>query len=225
MAVILHLDTSGPTGIAMLARDGQPVASGRSEGERDHAGNINSLVADVLAQGGLTLNDIDAVAVCNGPGSYTGLRIGPATAKGYCYVLGIPLILHNRLGLMLREAGEEEHKNIIAVLPARAGEYYAAGEGPSVSFSPTHIVFKTLQEKIEQSAFPVHFIGMAGGDLLPLMAARNITLSEHHMLKETSWAKAATESFSLEIFADVAYSEPDYLKPAYIASPVRNLPK
>jgi tRNA threonylcarbamoyladenosine biosynthesis protein TsaB len=109
----------------MLAVDGKPVSSVSTEVERDHAGKVNNLVAAILEEANCTLNDVHAIAVCNGPGSYTGLRIGLATAKGYCYALNKPLILHSRLHLMLRELAQHTGNNVenmLAILPARSGE-------------------------------------------------------------------------------------------------------
>ena len=218
MATILHLDTSGPTGVAMLARDGRPVASRHSEGERDHAGTINRLVDKVLQEGGTALTAIDAVAVCNGPGSYTGLRIGLATAKGYCFAMDRPLILHSRLFLMLEEAASllKLKKNVIAVLPARTGEYYAAGSGHALHFSPTHITSGSLEQMVVQTSESIHIIGQVEAELLAVISLKGITLSEHHMPDKYTWAQCANESFLSRKFADMAYSEPEYLKPAYV---------
>ena len=220
MAIILHLDTSGPVGIAMLAKDSAPVASGHSEGERDHAGNINRLVTEVLKEDGIGLSDIDAIAVCNGPGSYTGLRIGLATAKGYCYVLGKPLILHNRLNLMLHEARFiiPFKKNVIAILPARAGEYYAAASGSLIALEPVHINTIMLQQVIQQGGETLYIIGRLSEDLSKIILSNGISFIEHQALNENHWAAATAEAFTAGSFADIAYAEPEYLKPAYITS-------
>ena len=219
MAIILHLDTSGPTGIAMLAKDGRPIASRLSEGEREHAGHINGLVRSVLEEAGIRLADIDAVAVCNGPGSYTGLRIGLATAKGYCFVLKKPLILHTRLDLMLREAKLlfPDTTNLVAILPARAGEYYAAASGIFPQ-SPTHVTIHSLIHILQKSGQELGIIGRIGDDLLSATSSNRIKFVEHQVLNEAAWADATGGTFSSGNFADVAYAEPEYLKPAFITS-------
>ena len=219
MALILHLDTSGSAGIAMLAQDGRPVAVRRSEGEREHAGNINGIVEEALRDAGARLADIDAVAVSNGPGSYTGLRIGLATAKGYCYVLGKPLILHNRLSLMLLEASLTMPglRTVAAVLPARSGEYYAAVGGEETILAPTHITTHELIQILQASTSEVGIIGRVAEDLFSIFSSEGTKFVEHNMLNDASWAGAGEKAFLAGNFADIAYAEPEYLKSVFIA--------
>jgi tRNA threonylcarbamoyladenosine biosynthesis protein TsaB len=218
MAVrILHIDTSGAVGLVMVAVDGKPISHQFSEGERDHAGKINMLVAEVLREAELSLDDMDAVAVCNGPGSYTGLRIGLATAKGYCYALDKQLILHNRLMLMLQELRSQEddkETNLLALLPARAGEYYMAASGNYQS-APKHITSQVLlAETSAYQGFSV--IGQYENDLAEIQITAQVP---HSSLDIHSWAEATHKSIVMEQFADLAYAEPEYLKAAYIAAP------
>jgi tRNA threonylcarbamoyladenosine biosynthesis protein TsaB len=220
MATILHLDTSGPVGIAMLARDGRPFAVRRSEGEREHAGNINGIVEEVLADAGIRFADVDAIAVCNGPGSYTGLRIGLATAKGYCYVSGKPLLLHNRLSLMLLEASAimPTVKKVLAVLPARTGEYYVAMKNDETLLAPTHLSTMELIQILGEDQRVTGIVGRVAEDLSSIISSDGIKLVEHNMLNDASWAGASELAFLSGDFADLAYAEPEYLKSVFIAS-------
>ncbi len=208
----------------MLARDGKPLASAKSEGERDHAANIAGLVSDVLRTAGAGLRDLDGIAVCNGPGSYTGLRIGLATAKGYAYVLDRPLILHNRLWLMLREhhISDGNNINVVALIPARQGEYYAAAKGPDLNFSATHITTDKLIIFLKQAGTGTRLVGRVSADLEEVIKEAGFLLSVHYMLDEISWSLSAAESFALADFADTAYSVPDYLKQAFTTEPRRD---
>jgi tRNA threonylcarbamoyladenosine biosynthesis protein TsaB len=204
--------------LVMLAQDGKVISQRISDTERDHAGKINLLVDDVLAEAGLSLPQIDAVAVCNGPGSYTGLRIGLATAKGYCYVLNKPLILHNRLSLMLSELKDKEVKestNKIALLPARLGEYYWTGIIGGILVPPEHITTEALISKLALQDYPLAMIGQANDDITQLQIFHNI---HHDSLDVNGWSAITYSDFLAGKLADTAYAEPEYLKSAYITS-------
>ena len=219
MATILHIDTSGPAGIAMLSRDGKAIAFRRSDGEREHAGNINGMISGLLQEQALSLSEIDAFAVCNGPGSYTGLRIGLATAKGFCFVLNKPLLLHNRLQLMLREAAQLFPGSVstLALLPARSGEYYAAATG-AIPMEPTHITIHSLINILGASENSLTIIGRAAEDLSSIMSSGLTKFVEHSLLNNDVWAAEAERSFTSGNFADIAYADPEYLKPAFITA-------
>ncbi len=216
---ILHIDTSGPVGMVMVGLDGKPVNHKIFEGERNHAGKLNGLVDELLSEVKLELGDLDALAVCNGPGSYTGLRIGLATAKGYCYVLEKPLILQNRLCLMLEElraknpGDEHSAKNSLAIIPARAGEYYVAAEGAFMT-PPRHMTTPELAAVYMDVRY-LNIVGAKGTDL-DFLPADNIL--PHHDLDTFVWGGNTLALFIKNDFADLAYSEPEYLKSAYITA-------
>lgn len=218
MALILHIDTSGKTGIAMLAKDGQLIASRHSEGERDHASNINGLIADLLTEAGYRLNDVDAFAVCNGPGSYTGLRIGLATAKGFCYASDKPLILHSKLVLMLQEATRQvpAADAYLALMAARTGEYYMAMQSSSKTAEPAHIFGDTLKEIFLSGVSTIVIYSEDVKDIVELGGTDYITPIQHKLLDEVVWATETHKAYVAGDFADVAYAEPQYLKGVFI---------
>src|SRR6218665_1742625 len=84
MALILHIDTAGDTAFVSLAKDGILLAAVYNEHRNDHASFLQPAIQNMLAQQ-LNLGQLDAIAVNNGPGSYTGLRVGLSSAKGFCY--------------------------------------------------------------------------------------------------------------------------------------------
>jgi tRNA threonylcarbamoyladenosine biosynthesis protein TsaB len=75
--------------------------------QKDHASWLHPAVQELLRETGIRMGDLQAVAVTAGPGSYTGLRVGMAAAKGFCYALGIPLITENTLKVMAFAAKEQ----------------------------------------------------------------------------------------------------------------------
>jgi tRNA threonylcarbamoyladenosine biosynthesis protein TsaB len=215
--LILHIDTSWSEGLVMLSRNGVPVAIQESTEERDHAMKLNGAIDTVLRQAGVNMGDISAIAVCNGPGSYTGLRIGLSTAKGLCFVLGCPLILNGRLTLMLEEGEKTETK--LAILPARKGEYYAAMTGEKGGFSPQHIMTADLLNFLNNITELSLIVGNPGEDLEALRKRDRVLFKPYMTINTTVWGRKALDAFNSGTFADLAYSEPEYLKAAYVTKP------
>lgn len=108
MALILNIDTAMETASISLAEHGKVLASEINGSQTDHAAWIQPAIGRVANH---ELGDIVAVGISNGPGSYTGLRIGLATAKGLCYALQIPLVTVNTLSVIAFDAIKriEEH--------------------------------------------------------------------------------------------------------------------
>lgn len=199
----------------MLARQGMPVSWRSGDPGRDHAARLPGLVEAVLAEAGATLAAVDAIAACSGPGSYTGLRIALAAAKGYCYALERPLILHNRLELMLDELESmpaAAARISIALLRARAGEYFVAGRGDWMQ-APTHMMEADLLAATVGWAEPANLISEEGGYPGSLTVS---FFAIHEELNSYTWAQNTYEAFIAEQFADTAYATPEYLKPAYV---------
>lgn len=201
----------------MLSRGGVPVAQRENAEERDHATRLNGLIEEVLSEAGEEMKAIDAVAVCNGPGSYTGLRIGLATAKGLCFVLGCSLILHNRLTLMLEEGEKTETK--LAILPARKGECYAALGGEKGGFSPQHITTPDLLNFLSNITELSLIVGNPGEDMAHFAEGKEIVFKPYTAINSTVWAAKSLQAFKSGNVSDLAYSEPEYLKSAYVTKP------
>lgn len=204
----------------MLAVNGIAIGSQQSQVPRDHAANLNQMIDSLLADNGYKLTDVDAFAVCSGPGSYTGLRIAMAAAKGFCYALDKPLLMHNRLLLMLEELALVSDKgslNRLAILPARAGEYYVAAQGEWEE-SPKHMMQEALLEKSRVWTEPALLIGQLEEDF-SIPNVKNLIV--HSKLDLSTWAKRTFKSFSKSEFADIAYTIPEYLKAAYVSASKR----
>lgn len=128
MAYILHIDTSADTSLVALCKEGNLVSSKANVETRNHAASINLIIEEIMEESNLPLSALDAVTVCAGPGSYTGLRIGMGTAKGLCYALDKPLIADNRLTLLAYQSYKTNpgFGHYAAVLTAREKEYFIA---------------------------------------------------------------------------------------------------
>ncbi len=116
MALILSIETGTEVCSVALAKDGEMISLRESSGEgRAHANHLALYIEEVLRGNDMDADELDAVAVGGGPGSYTGLRIGVSTAKGMCYALGKPLIAVDSLQALASIAMEEVQAGIVHI--------------------------------------------------------------------------------------------------------------
>src|SRR5207302_5277280 len=109
-----------------VARDGAVLAEGAHRESRSHTASLPALVERVLGDAGLALEDVEGLAVSIGPGSFTGLRIGLALAKGIAFAGGLPLVGVPTLEALAHVADASPGETICAALDARKREVYAA---------------------------------------------------------------------------------------------------
>src|SRR5262245_59817707 len=100
MAIILNIDTSVERASICLYNDGEVMRLALNDNQKDHASWLHTAIQSLVKSSGRRIDDLGAVAVSIGPGSYTGLRIGLSAAKGLCYALKIPLICISTLEIM-----------------------------------------------------------------------------------------------------------------------------
>jgi tRNA threonylcarbamoyladenosine biosynthesis protein TsaB len=124
---ILIIDTCGATGSVAVANTTPATAvlasaslPGRTASER-----LVATIKDLTARNGVSLQSLEAVVVVNGPGSFTGVRVGLSAAKGLCEALNLPLVAISRLAVLAHLAGSAEGTRVCALLDAGRGEYYA----------------------------------------------------------------------------------------------------
>jgi tRNA threonylcarbamoyladenosine biosynthesis protein TsaB len=101
MALIISIETATKVCSVALHADARLVATQSLHAEKSHSESLLCTIEHLLAISPYTKEDLTAIAVSSGPGSYTGLRIGTSTAKGLCYALEIPLIAVNTLEAMV----------------------------------------------------------------------------------------------------------------------------
>jgi tRNA threonylcarbamoyladenosine biosynthesis protein TsaB len=127
--MILLIDTSQETGIVALSKAGEVLFSEENKIQKEHATWLHPAVKRLIAGAKISLRDLEAVAVIAGPGSYTGLRVGMAAAKGFCYGLKIPLITQNTLRVMAESMlsfAAEKAALICPMIDARREEVFTA---------------------------------------------------------------------------------------------------
>lgn len=179
-----------------------------------HAEQLMQLVVDVMEKTETELNFLDAIAVSEGPGSYTGLRIGVSTAKGLAFGLNLPLISVNTLQALASAVVSESDALIISVLDARRMEVYR-----EVFDSKLNSVSKLDSEVLEANAFQnfleggrVYFVGNALEKLRTVVSHENAKFVSDLSFSAAHLGKLAWVKFQSQDFADIAYFVPNYLK-------------
>ena len=217
MALILSLDTSTAVCSVALTKDGKRLDHIKVEEERSHANLLTITIKDLLARNALNFDLLSAVAISEGPGSYTGLRIGVSSAKALCYTLGIPLIAVSTLQAMALEMklANSSAKYFAPMIDARRMEVYTAlfdsrlNEVGSVDAKV--LDNDSFAETLLQSL--VLFGGDGSSKFMPLVEGNSNALFTNG-LSPSAWAVGllAHEKLIKSEFEDVAYFEPFYLK-------------
>ena len=213
MSFILNIDTAVQTASISLARDGQSVATKINPSQKDHAAWLQSAIADLLGELNMNLNDLDAVAVSAGPGSYTGLRVGMATAKGLCYALQKPLLLINTLKMMAASVRSGKDELICPMIDARRMEVFTAVYDQNLNeiVAPHNLILTDESFKSLLDQKPVLFFGNGSEKLKSTLQHVNATFKQIDSTAEHMSALSYQKFLNKE-HADLAYSEPFYGK-------------
>lgn len=226
MAILLHIDTATEKAGVCISQDEKVLAIETNDAQKNHASFVQPAIHALLKNTGILISEIDAISVTAGPGSYTGLRVGMATAKGLAYALNKPLILKNTLEVMA----------YAAIQDAMAGGKINA----NMLFCPMidarrMEVFTGLYDASLQIVAPPYALILEPGSFDNYLVDNNITFSGngHHKYKEIILNKKvifndvehdvnhlsilAFDAYLHNQFADIAYSEPFYLKEFYTA--------
>lgn len=219
MNYLLHIDTSSDTGSIALALDGNLISTRINTEARNHASSINLMIDEVLAEGSITLHQLSAVVVCAGPGSYTGLRIGVATAKGLCYALNIPLLLDNKLTLLANQAFKKygtQYNMYVPVLLAREKEYFVSSFDNSFQNikTATHIIADHLAGYLTVDG-PICIISDFFNDFNHLIHSENIYIYSNVVVDLEIWATYSLAEYKCNNIVNLSTAEPFYLKQVY----------
>ena len=222
MSLILCIETGTDICSVGLARNGELISLRESGGGRDHAKKVGVFVDELLCETGVAPDELDAVAVGKGPGSYTGLRIGVSFAKGLCYGLGIPLVAVGSLDAMVEVAREDFEAGILDVtswdnallcpmVDARRMEVYtqifsSAGE-PLSDVAAEVVTSDSFAEWRNKGQLVIFGNGAAKCcEVLPDAHYIDVTPSARGL------ARLAEERLQAGQIEDIAYFEPFYLK-------------
>lgn len=235
MSLILNIETATGVCSVALAKDGQLVGLKESNTKNSHSSVLTIFIDEVVTTSGFSMSEIDTIAVSEGPGSYTGLRIGVATAKGLCYALEIPLIGVNTLQAMalgiphppalvlglphpltpspIREG--ESGTLYCPLIDARRMEVYSAifdETGKEIRETRAEIMDEnSMMEYLAKNK--VIFAGDGAMKCRPLFEKHpNAVFMEDFQASAKFMIPLSEEKYSQKKFEDLAYFEPFYLK-------------
>lgn len=226
MSHILLIDTSVETGMVGLSKDNIVLQVLYSGAAKEHASFLQPAIQRLLTETGTALSTIDAVAVTAGPGSYTGLRVGMASAKGLCYALGIPLITLNTLETMAASAvftyqGDPKYSNsyFCPMIDARRMEVFTAVYSSEMEMMIPcgNMVLTETSFDDQLNAKNLVFFGTGAKKWQEICIHPNAVFQQLSLRPE-AMAELANRQFEQKNYASLAHSGPVYLKDVYINS-------
>lgn len=211
--LLLHLETSTKVCSVALSKNGELVALKEiNEDNFSHGEKLTIFVEEVMKIGKVSFNELSGVSIASGPGSYTGLRIGTSTAKGFCYALNIPLLSIDALE-SLAEIAKKKHVgvNLCPMIDARRMEVYSA------IFSSEMTILKQISADILDENTYLEFGKLVCfGDGMPktkeIWEKRNIVFDQEILSSASGQIEKVYQKFLSKEFEDLAYFEPFYLK-------------
>ena len=216
---ILNIETATKNCSVSLAKDGETVLCKEIDDQGySHAEKLHVFIEEILQETGIAVQELNAIAVSKGPGSYTGLRIGVSAAKGLCYALGIRLISLDTLQVLAKQIVAESGL-ILPMLDARRMEVYSA-----VYDINYNIVREVQAEILTENSFDqfdrnIFIIGDCQKKCKTVLTKRNFHFINWMMFPSANeMSSMSYEKFLKNDFEDVAYFEPFYLKDFMVAN-------
>lgn len=213
MAFILNLETSTKNCSVSVAKDGELfILCEEATDGYQHAEKLHVFIQWALEAEGLRLEQMDAIAVGKGPGSYTGLRIGVSAAKGLCFALHKPLIAINSLEIMA-QTDVTDFDYIIPMTDARRKEVYTAIFDTKLNgISPTEAKILDENSYQEYADKKLVFVGDGAEKASEILALEKATFIPKILPSAKDMCGLAEKKYQAKAFEDVAYFEPFYLK-------------
>ena len=213
MPYILNIETATKNCSVALAKEGKTIVCKEiAEEGYSHAERLHVFIEEIIKDAGITFQDLSAIAVSQGPGSYTGLRIGVSAAKGLCFALDIPLIAVDTLQALASQTNVSNGL-IIPMLDARRMEVYSA------IYTPNFEIIRVVQaEIITENSFEnfeetIYFVGDCAEKCKTVLTKDNfVFLDENKYPSAKEMSLLSFEKYKKNDTVDVAYFEPYYLK-------------
>ncbi|MDR1197431.1 MAG: tRNA (adenosine(37)-N6)-threonylcarbamoyltransferase complex dimerization subunit type 1 TsaB [Prevotellaceae bacterium] len=228
MSKILSIESGTSVCSVALSQDKKVIALRKSDGEFAHAAKLSVFIDEILKRKNIGVADLDAVAVSEGPGSYTGIRIGVSTAKGLCFGANKPLIavgsLQSLAKLAVAEAKPLPDMLLCPMIDARRMEVYTALFDSNANMinqvSAQIIDGNTYTELLKTNK--IIFFGSGAEKCKTLINSPNAIFAD---IKASAkgMTDIAAEKFANSDFVNIAYFEPFYLKDFVVTTSKKKL--
>lgn len=212
---ILYLETSSKN-CSVAISDNEKLLCLTEEVSENYkqSESLHTYVEWALEGAEIALKDIEAVSLGRGPGSYTGLRIGASSAKGFCYGLKIPLIAVNSMESMIEPFLNKNYDFIIPLVDARRMEVYTAvydgKTGQEVSPTEAKVLDETSFQEFKDKK--ILFVGDGAKKTREIAQLPNAEFNDEVYPSAQYLIRKTLEKINKKEFEDVAYFEPFYLK-------------
>lgn len=220
MSFILNIETATKNCSVAISKNGETILCKEiAEEGYSHAEKLHVFIEEAIAEAKISVQDLVAVAVSQGPGSYTGLRIGVSAAKGLCFALNLPLIAVDTLQTLASQAKVSDGK-IIPMLDARRMEVYS-----EIFNAKLQVERPILAEVIDANSFQdiketVYFVGDCAEKCKTVLTKENFMfLEDIKYPSAAAMSKISFDKYQKSDTVDVAYFEPYYLKDFMMTTP------
>lgn len=213
MEYILNIETATKNCSVALAKEGKTILCKEiAEEGYSHAERLHVFIEEIVKEADISLKDLKAIAVSQGPGSYTGLRIGVSAAKGLCFALRIPLIAVDTLQVLARQVSVSDGL-IIPMIDARRMEVYSAVFNPKFDKKREILAEIISEDSFSELEEKLYFVGDCAEKCKSVLTKENFYFLENIKYPSAKEMSAISyEKFKINDTVDVAYFEPYYLK-------------
>lgn len=228
MGTVLNIETSNTVCSVALAVSGKLTAIAETEIDKSHSHLIMQFIDQVLKEAALKKDQINAIAISGGPGSYTGLRIGASVAKGLAYALNIPIIAISTLDTLIVAAKEKKphfEGLFCPMIDARRMEVYC-----QLSNRSGHTILNPTNLILTEDAFLEHikdnqmlYFGNGAEKATPVLVQSNYTYLEGIKFSAKYMTDLSYEKYMNQEFVNTVYYEPFYLKEFQAIKSKKNL--
>lgn len=210
---ILQINTAFNEASIGIGLNGMLVDESINTTQQEHAGFLQPAIQELCQRTGIGLKTLAAVSVMNGPGSYTGLRVGLAAAKGICYALKIPLICINTLDWIAFGNLSDNFDLVCPMIDARRMEVFTGLYSREMNriFEPSALVLDEQSFAAQLAEQRIGFVGN-GADKWKEICAHPNAVFPASMHNAVHFATMSLTHYQNKQFSDLAYAEPFYTK-------------